>query len=598
MPAGVPFGEYRLLKRLGSGGMAEVFLAKWLGPKGFQKQVVIKRILPHLSASERFVSMFLKEARIAALIDHPNLVHVSSFGEVNGNYYLAMEFVDGLTVGSFRSLLGTVTPGVACRIAVDLLDALQAIHSARDEQGEPIQLVHRDVSPRNVMLTRDGAVKLLDFGIAVSSADTCAGSPAGTRRHMSPEQMRGEPLDARSDLFCVGVLIYQLINGEPPFDDLPDHAPPRPPAMPPELWATVEKTLALERDARPASARLLQAELELFLATRGIEGTRAHLAQLVTSLMGPQAPVPRVLTRLTRLTRTGLRRLTSPLSQVSEAAPEGGARPQPAQPPEPQPSLLGEAIPEILPEGTVANAPAPTLALEPLDATAAVLADLADATRSMLLVQPQAPVETSPGFIAARGDATARFGLPPRGIPALRFGAGLVLLTVVAVLLSKTRSQVEAAPVVTVVDRRVAVAAPPTRLVVAPLRVPAPEPSRDTALTSNIANAGPAPDPRPEPLKVRAASRRDDRDDTAGDDGPQRPRTGPVVRKKKFGRLVIDATPWANVYYGDKMLGTTPLTQRTMPVGTYELELRNPQTGVRRVSVTIRHGRTTRVKAP
>src|SRR5262245_53174017 len=121
--------------------MAEVFLAKKLGPKGFEKQLVIKRILPHLSASERFSALFLREARYAALIDHPNLVHVSGFGEIAGDYYLAMEFVDGMTVFDLLSIVGTFTPGVACRIAIDVCAALAAIHTANDEGGSALGLV-------------------------------------------------------------------------------------------------------------------------------------------------------------------------------------------------------------------------------------------------------------------------------------------------------------------------------------------------------------------------------------------------------------------------------------------------------------------------
>src|SRR5688500_16562736 len=118
--AGIAFGEYRLIRRLGAGGMAEVFLAKREGPGGFEKNLVIKRILPHLTASQRFTELFLKEARLAALIDHPNLVHVSSFGQIDGQYYLAMEYVDGFTVSEFLSRVGAVSAGVACRVAVDL----------------------------------------------------------------------------------------------------------------------------------------------------------------------------------------------------------------------------------------------------------------------------------------------------------------------------------------------------------------------------------------------------------------------------------------------------------------------------------------------
>src|SRR5688572_8563032 len=290
--AGIPFGEYRLIRRLGSGGMAEVFLAKRVGPGGFEKNLVIKRILPHLSASPRFTELFLKEARLAALIDHPNLVHVSSFGQIDGQYYLAMEYVDGFTVADLLSRVGSFTAGVACRIAVDLLGALHAIHSAK--------LVHRDVSARNVMVTRDGTVKLLDFGIAVSREDAAL-TAMGTKRYMAPEQILGTQVDHRADLFGVGVILYELISGEAPpgasegrierIDDIPE-----------PLWKTVERLLSHSVEKRPSSAREVQAELEMFLASRGLEGTRAHLADVIDQV-APQRMTPlRVLSRITQMT--------------------------------------------------------------------------------------------------------------------------------------------------------------------------------------------------------------------------------------------------------------------------------------------------------
>ena len=235
--SGIPFGEYRLIRRLGAGGMAEVFLAKRRGPGGFEKKLVIKRILPHLSKAERFTELFLKEARLAALIDHPNLVHVSNFGQIDGQYYLAMEFVDGSTVADFLARVGAVTPGVACRIIVDLLGALSAIHTA--------DLVHRDVGARNVMLTRDGNVKLLDFGIAVSREDEGL-EGVGTKKYMAPEQRVGAQVDHRADLYGVGVVLFEMLTGEVTEE--------RPDEIPEPLFAVMRRLVAPDPEARPSSA--------------------------------------------------------------------------------------------------------------------------------------------------------------------------------------------------------------------------------------------------------------------------------------------------------------------------------------------------------
>jgi serine/threonine-protein kinase len=303
---GIAFGEYRLIRRLGAGGMAEVFLAKRAGPGGFEKSLVIKRILPHLTGSEHLTELFLKEARLAALIDHPNLVHVSSFGRIDGQYYLAMEYVDGFTVTDFRSRVGTVSPGVACRIAIDLLGALHAIHTVKDDGGRPLELVHRDVSARNVMLTKDGGVKLLDFGIAVTREEEAPA--AGTKKYMAPEQRSGGTIDHRADLFGVGVILYELITGEVPAGAKPD-------AIPEALWSVVRRLIAEAPGERPATAREAQAELEMFVGTRGREGTRAHIADLIDQL-APRSVPKRMLSRITQL--TNLTRLTR-VSEVSEA---------------------------------------------------------------------------------------------------------------------------------------------------------------------------------------------------------------------------------------------------------------------------------------
>ena len=274
---GVPFGEYRLLRRLGGGGMAEVFLARREGPAGFRKDLVIKRILPHLARSEGFVRLFLHEARVAALIDHPNLVHVSAFGEIDGEFYLAMEYVDGFTLADLMQRVGKLTPGAACRIGTDLLEALDAIHSARDADGRPLELVHRDVSLRNVMLTRAGAVKLLDFGIAVVQGDGAA-PKMGTRQFMSPEQQVGGALDGRSDLYMVGGLLRSLMVGGA------GQRTGAPSEIPAPLWSTIESALQETPAHRPSSARAMLADLEIFLASRGAEGTRTHLADLLRSV--------------------------------------------------------------------------------------------------------------------------------------------------------------------------------------------------------------------------------------------------------------------------------------------------------------------------
>jgi hypothetical protein len=287
---GIPFGEYRLIRRLGKGGMAEVFLSKRVRAQGFEKLLVVKRLLPHLCRDQRAAAMFLKEARIAALIDHPNLAHVSDFGEIQGSYYLAMEYVQGESLQELLEAQGGKLPvPIAVRIAIEVLEALQAIHSARSAEGEPLHLVHRDVSPRNVMIRPDGVVKLLDLGI-VASRDGTSVRAMGTRGFMSPEQERGGKVDARSDLYAVGLLLRRML-GEVPKSELPIG-----------LAEILDRALAEDVEGRPRTAVALRGELEAFLAPFGMESSRSHLGVLIDKT-GARSLVRRSVSKITRMTR-------------------------------------------------------------------------------------------------------------------------------------------------------------------------------------------------------------------------------------------------------------------------------------------------------
>lgn len=217
-------GEYVLLERLGVGGMAEVFAAQREGPYGFAKKVALKRILPALAADRRFVEMFCDEARVSAALNHPNIVQVVDFGEVDGELFMAMEFVDGLTVARLLRMAAAakraIPIGIALHIIHEVLRGLDHAHEARDEAGRPLRLVHRDVSPGNILLGYAGEVKLTDFGIVRSEAvarRTHPGELKGKMGYMSPEQAAGLDPDRRSDLFTVGIVLTELLLLRPLF---------------------------------------------------------------------------------------------------------------------------------------------------------------------------------------------------------------------------------------------------------------------------------------------------------------------------------------------------------------------------------------------
>src|SRR5262249_53600270 len=223
-PAPLKLGPYELQERIATGGMAEVYLARRAGPHGFQKVVAVKRILPQLAQDHDFVAMFVDEARVCARLAHPNIVQVFDFGEETGELYMAMEFVDGTTAA--RLVRAAATRGdaipldAALYIALSILRGLDYAHNARDDDGKPLHLVHRDVSPGNVLIDRSGAVKLTDFGIARAAEierRTDAGQLKGKLGYMSPEQVVGKELDARSDLFTAAIVLAELVMLRPLF---------------------------------------------------------------------------------------------------------------------------------------------------------------------------------------------------------------------------------------------------------------------------------------------------------------------------------------------------------------------------------------------
>jgi serine/threonine protein kinase/CheY-like chemotaxis protein len=224
-PAGETFGQYTLLERIAVGGMAEVWKARMRGVEGFQKTVAIKKILPYMTGNTDFISMFIDEAKLAAQLSHPNIVHIYDLGKIGSDYYIAMEYVEGKDL---RSLLNAARQhdmplplGLALLIAVRLANALGYAHRKRDFEGREMALVHRDVSPQNVLISFDGDVKLCDFGIAKAVSkvgQTQMGALKGKLQYMSPEQARGTQVDARSDIFSLGTVLFEMLTAQRLFD--------------------------------------------------------------------------------------------------------------------------------------------------------------------------------------------------------------------------------------------------------------------------------------------------------------------------------------------------------------------------------------------
>ena len=216
----IRFGKYLLLEKISVGGMAEVFRAKSFGVAGFEKSFALKRILPHISEDSEFVAMFIDEAKIAARLHHANICQIVEFGRVGDSYFQAMEYIPGADVRRIRRALRsrrqTIPPEIALYIAEKVCDGLDYAHRKKDVQGVSLGIVHRDVSPQNVLVSFEGGVKLIDFGIAKAAnraAKTQAGQIKGKFSYLAPEQITGQSLDGRVDLFALGVVFWEMLTG-------------------------------------------------------------------------------------------------------------------------------------------------------------------------------------------------------------------------------------------------------------------------------------------------------------------------------------------------------------------------------------------------
>ncbi|MGE3768184.1 MAG: serine/threonine protein kinase, partial [Kofleriaceae bacterium] len=282
------FGKYTLVAKLATGGMAEIFLARLQGAAGFEKLVCVKRILPHLAKDQQLVNMFLSEAKIAAQISHGNVCSVYELGEIDGRYFIAMEYLEGVPFACFRRpdmYSGTIDPRLVAGLGIQACQGLHHAHQLKKPDGTLLEVVHRDVSANNLFITVDGNVKVLDFGIAKvqdASVRTSTGSVKGTYAYMAPEQLRGEKLDRRTDVFALGTVLWELFARRHCFkretdfltfqaittDPIPDIAEFRP-DVPPALGEVIAKALSRNRDDRFPTARAMGEALAKAVAAIG-----------------------------------------------------------------------------------------------------------------------------------------------------------------------------------------------------------------------------------------------------------------------------------------------------------------------------------------
>ncbi len=572
-----PIGKYKLLRLIASGGMAEVYLARQAGAAGFEKLVCLKRILPHLARDRQFVEMFLNEARLAARLDHPNIVSIYDLGEANGNYFIAMEFIDGPSLRAVAKRArerGERLPiAEVVKIVSMAAGGLHYAHELAAADGKPLGLVHRDISPDNILVHRNGMAKVVDFGIAKaanSSGRTRTGALKGKVAYMPPEQLRGDPLDRRADVFALGVVLYEMIAGRRPWEGDSDVSligqimteEPKPlstlrPDAPAGLTAVLDRALAKDREARYSSCHDLQADLEALLVSLGKTITAARVSDFAKAYEEP-VPAP------DESTGAAMKALEAEMNLSGPAAAVAGRRAPPRTTvlPPPAPNRHGFAygaiaflcVAAIGGSGgylVLQHAPRPP---EPAVERAASQVEMAATTMT-----PPAPDAgpSGPAVMAQAAPVAAPVAVPPP--PATPPAAP---------------AAVPAAPVA--VPPSPPAAPPPAQVAVASAPAVPPAAPTSAAESQQVVVTTPSrsvPPPAPQPA-VHAKPKR------------SVPPPAPPVAMR--GELVLLIRPWAKVEVDGQDVGVTPLNEPLMLAeGEHTVRLVNTDLG-KDVTRTVR----------
>jgi serine/threonine-protein kinase len=601
----VQFGQYLLLKKLATGGMAELFLGKQVGLEGFEKPVVIKRILPHLSENDDFITMFLDEARVAARLNHPRVVQIFDLGKEETSYYIAMEYVRGQDLRKIlkraQTLREAVPVGITLQILAGVLEGLDHAHRKTDEAGRPIHLVHRDVSPQNILVSYEGDVKLVDFGIAKASTQiyqTRVGILKGKYAYMSPEQARGLPLDRRSDIFAVGILLFEVTTGRRLFRQTSEVetlkkviecsvTPPSSfdPQYPRELEEILLKALQRNPADRFQNARDMQLALEAFLQHRGTIVSAARLGEYMQRLFAKEMEINREEMRVLMDARPG----SPPPSAFADwEARESAPRSMPPTTPPPlEPKALTPSAPD-LPAARGATPAEEDLAVEPT----MLLGDSDLMSSAGPADGPVSPTTVSPMRFSQAGDT--RVTPPPEGMthaaanpepepeptPGLllpterRHSSALLWITCLALLgavaavvwmLMHERGAGAGSAEPTANEAPPIPSAPPAP---PPMGLPQPQDGMGSTPTPpDVALAPPDEEPaREEPSRrPRRRAARERRAIAAATPGP--------------ATLAVRSVPATQVFFEGRLLGPTPLETRLDP-GAGMLRLRNQELGI------------------
>ncbi|MBL7686097.1 MAG: serine/threonine protein kinase, partial [Deltaproteobacteria bacterium] len=302
-----PFGKYFLIEKLATGGMAEIYKAKTFGVDGFEKQLAIKRILPHCSSDKEFITMLIDEAKLSVMLSHTNIAQVYDLGKVGTDYFISMEFVDGINLREMMNRckeMGEPLPeDIVVYIISEMCKGLDYAHAKKDNDGNPLNIVHRDISPQNILLSYEGEVKIVDFGIAkaaMNMSHTMAGVLKGKITYMSPEQALGKPVDYKTDIFSAGLMLYELLTGqrfftgETQFEVLKKIRSTRinegsfPESIPAELKRILAKALTYGQKERFDNAGDMQIELTKYLYSTYLDFSPRKLSNLMKRLFAEE----------------------------------------------------------------------------------------------------------------------------------------------------------------------------------------------------------------------------------------------------------------------------------------------------------------------
>ncbi len=560
---GLTVGRYSLLSRLAVGGMAEIWLARQLGPQGFEKFVVIKRILDGLGSDPEFVGMFLDEARIAAQLNHPHIVQIFDLGEEAGAFYIAMEYLPGENLAAIARGAArqgkTLPAALAVRIIADAAEGLAYAHAKTGADGKLLGIVHRDVSPQNIFVTYDGVVKVLDFGIAkaaIRESQTMAGQIKGKTSYMSPEQARGGTIDGRSDIFALGILLFELVtrtrlfHHPDPFQALQLVAGDDPipfahevrPEVPLELSHIIARALSRDVSQRYATAREFQSALEEWLRGQKIVPGSVELAAYMAESFATRIQERAKLLEAARNGELTPASARAARTSSMESMPGG--------------SLPREDITSI---NELERPRRLRMLAGGVVLLVASLAGILYAVFSMEQVDPPAQTQIQPPLPPAPPVLTIETDPPGALIMVDGKEAGLSPLTLDTLELGEhsVSATLEGRKPA---ERQVKLDNPGERAMV--VLALAPE------------QVAPPPEPKPTP------------------DTPPR-----QTKKVAMGKLTLDTTPWTRVFLRGRKLGDTPLIGVALPAGRHQLKLVNEEKNISTIiEVDIRSGQTTSKK--